>query len=321
MSALSQQLILSDFSLRLLTLLIVLIIERYVSLPASYHPATLFRYLAMQLAKKVNQRTAPQQIGAGALAMTLLLTLSLGACATLLYFASSAWFFEGVILFFALSSRQLISQCGLIITSLTRQHKVLAREQLALLCVRDHQTLSTMGIVKACIEGLLQRLAQTYFNVIFAYILLGIYGLVMSVCISSLAQCWNPKKIKYRHFGKLTSSLSALINLPNHLLLCLNIALLYGFKHLNKQTFTDAKQWHRFGNGLLLSTTANALQRQLGGAVIYDQIKIKRPSLGYSQTPNLDDLVHVKRMCLQLRHSYLAFVVITLLSSLIISNI
>jgi len=310
-----EQFTLSAMSIRLMVLLVVILVERYISLSPVYHPANVLRYIALQLATKVNRRSPKQQRASGIISAIILASLVMAIAVAILSFARYPWFFEAIILLLALNSRGLLQQSNKIANSLTKGHKTLAREQLNTICLRDSTTLSSMGIIKATIEGVVQRVSQSYFNILWCYALFGIYGAIVTALINALAHYWNPKKAAYRQFGRAISALAGWLNHPVQLLLALNIAIVFGFKHLS-----GAKVWHRKGSGVLLNTTANAMRRELGGAVMYDGIKIRRPKLGTSQLPVVDDLAHLNRLVLQLANSSLAIFTLALATSLLLNN-
>lgn len=312
-----EQFVLSDLSLRLVILLIVILVERYFYLPQSYHPGTLLRYFAQSLATKVNKRSRHQQAIAGIISTVITLSLIVGACAAILLFAMLPWCFEALFLWLMLDSSRLIKATGSIKHSLAHNKKSLAREQLNLLCIRDTAKLSPMGIIKAAIEGLIQRVTKNYFNIIIYYMVLGFYAALIVAIINSLAHYWNPKRQSFRYFGQFCSNLAGVLNLPVQLLVTLIIGLLYGIKHLT----LSRNSWHRYGSGALLATTANVLKRELGGAIMYDAIKIRRVKVGTSIPPQLDDIKHVAYIVNQLRLSFVAIITLSLLTSLTLSNL
>lgn len=305
-----EQFVLSDFSLRLTLLLVVIVIERYFHIPPSYHPGTLLRHLTLSIASKVNKRGQHQQTIAGIISTVLVLSLVLGACFSILYFAMLPMFFEALFLLLMLNARQLLECAYSIKTSLDNNKKNLAREQLNQLCIRDSDTLSTMGVIKATIEGIIQRVSQNYFNIIIYYAVFGIYSACIVAIFNTLAHTWNPKKQKFRHFGQFSSNIAKVLNTPIQIILCLLLALLYGFKHLALRHI----KWHRYGAGALLTTSANVLKRELGGAVMYDNIKIRRAKLGSDTLPQINDIKHTHYIISQLQHSMNAVLVLTLLT-------
>jgi len=294
-----------------------MLIERYVSISDAYHPATLFRFIAQQLAIKVNKRGPKQQAISGMLSGVILFSLTIALVVIIINVATFGWFFEALFLLVAFRLRVLIIQCNKIQQSLVKQHKTLAREQLTLLCIRDTNALSTMGIVKAAIESLIQRSTQSYFNIIIYYAVFGIYIALSVAVINALANYWNPKKQTFRHFGRLFSDLAKTINVPIQYLITLLTALLFSTKHLSLKR----NQWHNAAMGALLTTTANTLKRQLGGAVMYDNVKIRRPKLGPDQLPATDDLSYIVTVVEKLRHSIFVILLLSVTTSLILTNL
>jgi len=299
----------SDVTIRLLVLLLVLLIESKVSISASYHPGSLWRFLAINIAKKTARNSPKQQHLSGVLSSVILLSIVLGIVYAILTFALYPWFFEAIFLLFALNSTLLLKQCKNIYRSLKNDKKSLAREQLNHICVRDTHSLSTMGIVKGSIEGTVQHFSLSYFTPIAIYLIAGPYLFTFYALINALSQYWNPKKQQYRFFGRFVSAIAGTIALPFHCLLSLLIAMSFGFKHLSIKRNT----WHKFGPGALLTTTANAMNRELGGAVMYDGIKIRRATLGTSHHPDVDDLKHLTRLVKRLRQSILIIITISTL--------
>jgi len=317
MELLPEQLVVSTLSLRLVILLMVLLVERHFRLNDAYHPATLFRYISLQLALKVNKRGAKQQAISGMLSGIIMLSLVMGLTVTILFVAITQWFFEGIFLLLALKLRPYLIAADKVKLSLVKQQKHLAREQLATLCVRDTDSLSTMGIVKATIESLIQRPTQSYFNIIFYYALLGIHIAIAVAVINALAAYWNPKKQSFRHFGRLFSDLAKAINTPMQYIMLLLCGVLFGFKPLTLKP----KQWHNKTLGALLTTASNLLNRELGGAVMYDKLKIRRPKLGPSHPPEHADIGHSMTIVKKLQQAVLAILLFSLAASIILSNL
>jgi len=303
----------SELSVRLLVLLVVLLIESKISISASYHPGSLWRFLALKMAKKTAKNSPKQQHLSGILSSVILLSIALVIVYAILSFALYPWFFETIFLLFALNSTVLLKHCKNIYRSLNNGKKNLAREQLNNICVRDTQSLSTMGVVKASIEGTISHFSLSYFTPIFIYLIAGPYLLTLYALTHGLAQHWSPKKQQFRFFGRFVTVISGTIALPFHCLLSVLIAINFGFKHLS----IKRNAWHKFGFGSLLATTANAMNRELGGAVKYDGIKIRRPTLGSSHHPQVNDLKHLTRLIKRLRQSILIIITISTLFALL----
>ena len=89
---------------------------------------------------------------------------------------------------------------------------------------------------------------------------------------------------------------------------------MFGFKHLSLKR----NSWHRFGTGALLVTTARAMNRELGGAVIYDAIKKRRPKIGTTIKPTLNDLKDLSRLIKRLRQSIVLLIAMLTLTTLLL---
>lgn len=316
-----EQLALSDFSLRAIQLLLVIILDRYLTIPNQFHPSVFFKYLAYQLANKVNKRSISQQKIAGLCSWLLLTGLVLTASWIVLFFSLSSWFFELVILWLMLSSRSLLSQAQLIKKNLGLGHKNLAREQLSHICLRDTAQLSSLGIIKATLEALPQRLISSYFSPLLVFGCFGIYPAVFTVVCSSLAQQWSPKRKQFEHFGRLSMAISSLLSLPAKYLFSLTLWLLFTKKISLKTPRQQAKEWHNWGSGFVLSIYSNVLNIELGGAVIYDSIKIRRPSIGTSQPASIEKIDDSLLVIRKVQTLWTAILILALVTSITLTTL
>lgn len=305
---------LSELSIRLLIVLSVMLVEQKFAVDASYHPGTLWRHMALIFSKKTGKGSKSQQRLAGVIAFFIMLIIGMSITIAILYFATYTWFFEFIFLLLAINSKSLLTHCRRIYHSLRHDKKNLAKEQLHQLCIRDTHALSSMGVVKGTIEGAIQKFSLHYVTPVIIYILLGSIALVSYGLIYTLSQYWNPKKQKFREFGLLPSQLIAMIALVFHSFTALLVGLLFGIKHLSLKR----NSWHRYGAGALLTTTANAMNRELGGAVMYDKLKIRRPKLGSHIHPEDSDLIDLVRLIKKLRQTLLLLIALLAVFSLVI---
>jgi len=308
---LSSDIQISELTIRLLVLTFVLSLEHFLTITPSYHPGSLWKFIAIKLANKSKHRQSQQQYISGIISTIILLSFALLITYAIISFATYPWFFEIIFLLLAVNSTPLLKICNNIYFSLYKGKKSLAREQLNTVCIRDTQTLSVMGIVKGTIEGTIQQFSLRYFTPIFIYLVGGVYALTFYGLIVSLAQYWSPKQKNYRSFGRFSNGIKDVMTIPFNVLLAVLVAILFGFKHLS----VKLNSWHRFGTGVLLATTAFAMHRELGGAVMYDGIKIRRPKLGSNTAPVINDIKDLSRLIKRLRQSIM---VITSFSTLFI---
>lgn len=301
-------------------MLLVLLVDRFVEIPASYHPLSLFRLLANNMAARVNpyrRRNSAHQLLAGTLAALMLILPLCLILYLLLPLAHQPWFFETLVLFGIIRSRELFRAAANIKQNLDKGHKLLAREQLAPLTLRETARLSTLGITKATIEMFSLRIARQYFTLIFWFMCLGAIPALICCLIQQLAWHWNSKLTQFRHFARPVTALSRLISWLPCQLLALNISLLYNTKNNLRQGRQQAKLWAGGSSGRVLSATAWALQRHLGGPAIYQGAKIRRASVGTDTQPHPGDIRDTQRIFQQTTLTWVLVVLMLTLLSLV----
>ena len=148
--------LLNSIPLEPVILLLVILIERLAPIPSSYHPATVFRFVAEKMAKRVNpkeERPAFQRRLSGLLGMLTLLLPGIIILIGLLSLAEYPVFFEGMLLYFSLSWSGLKKDSRKAAAALNKGHKSLARDLLSPWLFRKTSNLSEFGICKAALEG------------------------------------------------------------------------------------------------------------------------------------------------------------------------
>jgi adenosylcobinamide-phosphate synthase len=251
-------------------LLAVIVIERILPWSDKYHPLSLFRFVAMRMASKVNpnqQRTAYQRQIAGALAAIVLIIPVIAITAVLIYLAEFPLFFNGIVLLVALQFRPIIRSFRRITSCLETNKKALARNILATLVLRETTSLSPLGIAKAAIESLLLRFNHQFCTVIFCYLIAGSTAALTYRLVFELTQIWNTKLIHFRYFGLPLRRLHSLINFLPSMLTSFIFALAERF-------FTALTAFRKLPKGCslhvkTLAIMAGALQIQLSGPVYY----------------------------------------------------
>lgn len=277
-----------------LVMVLVIILERAVSVPDKYHPLSLLKLMAIRMAAKVNRsNNSPyQQKISGSLA-ALVIVFPCVACLVLLHnFAEFPLFFDGIFLLLALSFSQVQIRINQIARLLAADKKTLAREKLTPLVLRQTEQLSSMGLIKACIETLCLRYGYQYISTLFWFMCLGGVGAFSYRLLFELQQAWNPKKTGFQHFGKPTQKLVRLLSwLPVRLsLLCFMLSHNIS-SALRALRLYAPKTSHQ----LILIICGGALGIQLGGPVIYNQQKYRLPKLGSVRLPVQQDIQRTNR--------------------------
>jgi adenosylcobinamide-phosphate synthase len=251
-------------------LLAVIVIERLLPWSDKYHPLSLFRFLAIKMASKVNptlQRTAYQRQIAGALAAIVLILPISAITAVLIYLAEFPQFFNGIVLLIALQFRPVIRCFRRIISCLKSNKKALARNVLSTIVLRETNALSPIGIAKAAIESLLLRLNHQFCAVILCYLVAGSTAALTYRLVFELTQIWNTKLTRSRYFGlPIRRFHNFIVYFPSLITaFCFSIAerffaALVAFKKLPKRCSLHLK---------ILAIMGGALQIQLSGPVYY----------------------------------------------------
>lgn len=272
---------LSELFLPFWVLLVAIITERYLPWPDKYHPISFIRVLAWGMQKKVlsSERYSPrQQQISGFLACVVLL---LPFCIVLMvfkYLSEYPSFFEILMLLIALRFQDITKQTNRVSAALAKHQKMLARQALAKIVIRETEKMSPLGLVKANVESLLLRYSYQYCSVIFWYLLTGAVGALIYRLIYELSLCWNNKLARYKHFGQpIRHFVSVLQWVPSKLasfsiVLAVNISL--GSKALIQGV--SFRSNHLF----ILNLCGASLGIELGGPAYYDQQKVRSTKCG-----------------------------------------
>ncbi|GAA0859708.1 cobalamin biosynthesis protein CobD/CbiB [Aliiglaciecola litoralis] len=297
----------------LLPLIIVstmLLVERWMPWPEKYHPLTLFRLIAINLAQKVNPakpRTDSQRRISGTLAIIVLTLPMLTIIAISLVIAQFPLFFDSFMLLIALQFQPIINHYRRVRSALQKDKKLLARQMLSNIVLRETQSLSPVGIGKAAIESVLLRFFYQQFAIILWYLAGGGLAALTVRLVFELRQCWNTKLNRNSQFGQPANMLSnALYVLPSWLYMLL-FSLGYGF--VGAFRAYKNRPNHLPSRYLVKLVCAGSLGVQLGGPAIYESVKTRYPKVGASREVRFDDLARAQSAI----HQTLLFLLVTLL--------
>jgi len=269
-------------------LLTAVIIARLPLCPPHFHPTQLLNLFFSAVAGKVNnaQRSHQQQYIAGNLALIIMLGFILIIAAVIQFIMIEPILFEFVLLLCLLQWEKI----NLPEVNLGNLEKQTIISQIQPRTLRDLDQLSLLGLHKASIENLCLRNSYQWFAVIFWYVSVGIWAAIIYRVIQLMAYNWNSKLTVNRHFGRPAASLQLLLTAPTHIILGCTLRSLQRatspLANLNKQ----AKKWHHFSSGFLLSSFAYSLAIQLGGPRKYQGSMHRFSQLGHAQPAQRDDI-------------------------------
>lgn len=291
----------------LASLLLALLLEKLLPEPAMGIWRSWGR-LAMALQLKVNpwnRASAGQQRRAGLLALLIMLLPLLLITFALPRLLQPAWLVDALLLWLAFAWTPIRRDGRRIADALDNDDKQSARELLQPWLLRNTAALSSIGIAKACIEMLLLRALRNRLLVLLWFVLLGPLAALAARACAELARIWNCKCQHSRHFGRPASRLLRLLEAPA---LWLTILLLK-MRHPQPITIEEAHGPIGHHTGQLLRHAASSLQLRLGGPVLYEGEKQRRPRYSSGREPDSDSI----RATLSLlrRHQQLWLLLIT----------
>lgn len=267
-------------------------------IPEAWRPRYLLAPLAEALVRKTNraQRPAGQRRLAGGLALTLLLLPALLLTYLLTGLAAYPLPFELALLAWLMPGPALGRDTETLFSRLLAGQKTQARGALAHWTIRDTQSLSELGLVKAGIEVQLHQARIQRFALMFWYAVGGPLAATLSWLANELARLWHPERPEMPSFGYWPSRLSGVLMLPVNGLLGLTLSL-YGnpmmpwqARHqLTGDLLSRSRQWPQL-------CLACSLQRQLGGPWQLEGQRHLRPRLGPPTPPEPEDLLRTRRL-------------------------
>lgn len=285
---------LADLSAYPLVLLGIWLLGSQLLLPQDYQPLTFFRIFARQLAAKVHpdpHRASSQQLISGSLALAVVLLPTLALLAPLYWLSDWPLVLDGLLLYFCLDFVYYRQQSHKIAQAISQQQNSRAKDLLQPLVLRHTQTLSSVGLSKACIEMLWLRTAKQWLGVSFWFLIGGGLAAVAYRLLLLCNQEWNDKQSKFRYFGRPASLLTQWASLPATLITAALLALLTGIRGAIKQWRQARQLQFCLSHLLLLPVLAAALQINLAGPVMYQQQKNPRQRLGPAVLPQAANLI------------------------------
>ena len=289
MQAVSNTLLSENF-LPFWVFLLMLCIERFLQWPEKYHPLSFIRLLAKGMHTKVlhpQQNSPQQQKIAGALAGFILLLPMIAIFAVVKYFSEFPIFFDGLMLLIALRFQDIPKHTRRISVALSQQKKILARQSLSHLVLRETEKMSPLGMVKANIESLLLRFSYQFCSVLFWYVIAGGMGALIYRLTYELSLCWNTKLVRFTHFG---SPIRFLVNILQWIpskIATLSIVLAVNTSRGIAAVFQRIS--YQSNHLFVLNVCGASLNIELGGPAYYDHKKVRVIKCGGTKPAILRD--------------------------------
>jgi adenosylcobinamide-phosphate synthase len=279
----------------LIVIWLVVLTDRLWQLPLAYHPLSLMRMLAENMATRVRPPTNSPQLQHYISGSLGFLVLCVPVCILLYLLISLAEyeiFFDGILLFIALGFGAVRKQYLSICTAIGRHKKLLARERLNQFVARDCATLSEVGIAKAAIESLLLKYYLIFCSVIFWYIIGGSVVALFYRLALEFSWQWHYRRPGFFYFSHPIRKCVKIMSLPPSLLAIVAVWLnthigdaWRGLRQSRGKDFTS-KRLALFGAGLGIT---------LGGPAIYQGKKYRWPRVGGPRQVRYSDMTYAYR--------------------------
>jgi adenosylcobinamide-phosphate synthase len=281
----------------LLVLWGALLFHLILPIPASGHPATLWRAFAKILADKVNTNSSySQNVISGSLAWMLMIVPAFILLVALKPLVWQAQLFDLALLLLAIDWRNSEKLGHGLAEALGNEDKKLARSLLAPTLNRETKSLSLLGIGKAGAETLILGYGRNVVTVLFWYGLGGGIGALMFRLISELARAWSPSREEFMPFGLAAIRMLAVFEFLPLRIFSLMIMLGKNTSQVFSQSMIQSKTWPALGPAWLLTSVGNKLELSIGGPAIYGDKKSIRPKIGGRVAPSAIHIGQIQKL-------------------------
>jgi adenosylcobinamide-phosphate synthase len=270
---------------------VVMLVETLLTWPERYHPLVFAKLVATRMADKVHPSLdrAPLQLRiSGTLAPLVLISPIAVILAIFINFAEFPLFFDGVMLLIALQYQPIVTRGKKVYFALRQGKKTLAKQTLQPMVLRQTESLSEVGLVKATIESMVLRFHQQYLCTALLFILCGPLGALCYRLVYEFSHCWNNKLRRFTYFGQPCAQVLVVLQwLPVRFSSCL-FAILGGVTSSIRalRALPRARSTHQ----VLLALHGGAMGIELSGPAIYENIKKRSMKCGGKRRADMQDI-------------------------------
>mgnify|MGYP005987332055 CR=1 FL=1 len=294
---------LSPFSDQLLILLTVILTKSLVSHLIQHEPLDVFQFYCQKLSDKVNKadNSPKQQTIAGLIAVIITLFPIITILWMFETFVEINFLWQALLLYIAIGSFGITKKNKTVAQALASKQNYVAKQTLTPWVLRETESLSSLGLSKACIEMQLLRTLQQGYTVAIVFIFLGPLMAVAYRLLLEMHYCWNTKLVKHRHFGLYSKQLVNLIQwLPVRIFSLLLLFVSIG-KNLTLFWRLSTPYFFQLNNNIALLLFALNLEVKLGGVAIYDdkssaKEKLRKSSFNdLARQPQASDIIYANK--------------------------
>lgn len=301
---------LSPWLIALMTVLLVILVDRVWHIPDRFNPVTLYRLMVLNLATRVlPDQTAPtsQHYISGTLGIIVLMVPMLVVVAIIISAMEFKQVVDGLILFGCVGFYNVRKQYKAVVYCLSKQKKLLARERVSHLVARQTDRLSDIGIAKAAIESYLLRFLQQFIGVLFWFLLAGPIAALGYRLLLEFRWQWHRQRPGFERFSIPAYYLTQVLIWPGYvigtMLLMLVTSPLKGVAAWRSARQKDL-------TSTVLAMFGGSMNIILGGPNIYNDHTVRHQRVGGANQVRFSDLTYVLRAIN--RATWLGMILLTL---------
>lgn len=270
-----------------LILIISLLLDQLIGEPRRWHPLVGFGWCAHKLELMLNKAGESLLRFKGLFALVVLI---LPLVLLLHFWAASYWVLDIIVLYLAIGRKSLIQHAQAVATPLNAHQIDESRKRLSYIVSRDTATLDEQNIVTATIESVVENSNDAIFAAIFWYLVAGLPGVLCYRLVNTLDAMWGYKNKRFLEFGWAAARLDDVMNWLPARLTVFTFAVSSQFKRIVSAAFEQGRLCSSPNAGPVMAAGASRLSIRLGGDAYYQQKLIAKPTLGYGNTPVVNDI-------------------------------
>jgi cobalamin biosynthesis protein CobD/CbiB len=276
----------------LMALTLVLLVEWIFPLSAKFTPAFMFNVLATSISNKIvhspraqkRPSTTKQQVLAGWLALGTYLFLIATIIGSILFAVTNDVWTQAILLYFALGYQTVANQASAVQTCISQKQKSAAKTILAHITEFDTDKLTELGVNKLTLESVIKRFVSFWLLPIILFLLFDGFIAIMYRALLEAYIVWQPKNIKFKHFGQAVFKVKNTIELLPRLFIAPIYSVFKSSPSWSHYVSSVKEQWKQAQasshNQLIwLSIVSAGCKSELAGPLMLQQQKIARPRI------------------------------------------
>ncbi|MBQ4811893.1 cobalamin biosynthesis protein [Pseudoalteromonas luteoviolacea] len=278
----------------------------YFRLSNLYHPNTLFNLISSNLAKRVVRENSVKShhFLSGTLAFVLPISTVIVLLFALSFISFYPQWFGGLILFLCLDTH-FEKRAKRIAKLITVGQKGSAKQLLSSMVVRDTQSLSEIGIIKACLDSLALNSVRQFYLVLIFYMVGGPYLALayklMLLCDHSWRQSLSPN---HPFLTPVQRTIYVLEWLPLRAFVFI-MSLTQNFAKTQHYLKHYAQHYSNKHSGWVIALFSANLNMQLAGPRFYHGQRFDNIRIGSDRQPTAEDIQHMLKLQATMRWFWL----------------